>query len=153
MKKQIKKVEMWPLYQYGDHPKGTATIGEMASALMHGNPKTKVMRLNTAIKTSSVPAPKAIAIVGGRVGGLSYVYNVSEMVKWRRAHVEHQTTKREIIMDRAVHKVDLSKQRSTKDKKIRSHATSAKSRYKKYVKISQQAQDINVSQIKSTDNK
>ena len=69
MKKIHNNAEMWPVYTYGDHPKGTATIGEMAGALMHGNPKTKVMRLNNAIKTSPVIAPKPVAIVGGRVGG------------------------------------------------------------------------------------
>ena len=41
MKKIHNNAEMWPVYTYGDHPKGTATIGEMAGALMHGNPKTK----------------------------------------------------------------------------------------------------------------
>lgn len=148
MKKKLNQTEMWPVYQYGDHPKGTATIGEMAGPLMHGNPKTKVMRLNNAIKTSPIPAPKAVAIVGGRVGGLSYVYNVSDMVKWRRAHVSKQTTKRESVMNRAMHKADLSKRRSTKAQQISDHATGARLRYKKYVKMRQQVESIQISQIK-----
>lgn len=153
MKKQINKAAMWPVYQYGDHPKGTATVGEMAGALMHGNPKTKVMRLNNAINTSPIPGPKPVAIVGGRVGGLSYIYSVSEMVKWRKEHVALQTTKREIVMNRAVHKADLSKRRSTKVKEIHNQAAGARMRYRKYVKMCQQAEEIDIRQIKSSDNK
>ena len=153
MKKKISKTTMWPVYQYGDHPKGTGTIGELAGAVMHGNPSTKVMRLNNALRTSPVAAPKPVAIVSGRVGGLSYIYSISEVVKWRRAHVEHQTTKREQIMHRATHRAELSKRRTTKAKEIDAQASGAKLRYKKYVKMRQQAEDINVSQIKPLDNK
>ncbi len=149
MKKQFNKAAMWPVYQYGDHPKGTATIGEMAGALMHGNPKTKVMRLNNAIRTSPISSPKPVAIVGGRVGGLSYIYSVSEMVKWRRDHISHQTLKREGVMNRAAHKADLSKRRSIKAQEISNQASGAKLRYKKYVKMRQQADKINVRNIKS----
>ena len=151
MKKIHNNAEMWPVYTYGDHPKGTATIGEMAGALMHGNPKTKVMRLNNAIKTSPVVAPKPVAIVGGRVGGLSYIYNVADMVKWRKQHVEDQTTKRENVMNRAVHKADLSKRRSLKAQAISKEASGAKLRYKKYVKMRQQAEKINIRAIGSAE--
>lgn len=147
MKKQNNNAKMWPVYRYGDHPKGTATIGEMAGSLMHGNPKTKVMRLNNAIKTSPVSAPKPIAIVGGRVGGLSFIYNVAEMVRWRQQHVEDQTTKREKVMNRAIHKADLSKRRSIKAKAISKEASGAKLRYKKYVKMRQQADKLNAREI------
>lgn len=147
MKKQNNNAKMWPVYQYGDHPKGTATIGEMAGSLMHGNPKTKVMRLNNAIKTSPVPAPKPVAIVGGRVGGLSYIYNVAEMVKWRQQHVKDQTTKRESVMNRAIHRADLSKRRSIKAQAIHKEASGAKLRYKKYVKMRQQADKLNAREI------
>lgn len=153
MKKINNNAEMWPVYQYGDHPKGTGTIGELAGAVMHGNPGTKVMRLNNALRTSPVASPKPVAIVSGRVGGLSYIYSVSEIVKWRRVHVGHQTTKREQIMHRATHKAELSKRRTAKAKEIDAQASGAKLRYKKYVKMRQQAEGINVSQIKPLDNK
>lgn len=147
MKKKNTNFEMWPVYQYGDHPKGTATIGEMAGSLMHGNPKTKVMRLNNAIRTSRIKAPRPVAIVGGRVGGLSFIYNVSEMVAWRKAHVTAQASKRETVMNRAMGKVESAKKRATKAKKAANEANLAKARYRKYVKMREQADKINAREV------
>lgn len=147
MKKKNTNFEMWPVYQYGDHPKGTATIGEMAGSLMHGNPKTKVMRLNNAIRTSKIKAPRPVAIVGGRVGGLSFVYNVTEMVSWRKAHVAAQATKREMVMQRALGKAEIAKKRASKAKKVANQASQAKARYRKYVKMRQQADKINAKEV------
>ncbi len=146
MKKQINKAAMWPVYQYGDHPKGTATVGEMAGALMHGNPKTKVMRLNNAIHTSPIPGPKPVAIVGGRVGGLGFIYNVADMVAWRRAHLACVTSKREGVMLRAVQKSEYAKSRNTKAKVAADQAKTAKARYKRYVKMRQHADGLNAKQ-------
>lgn len=147
MTKKTNNFEMWPVYQYGDHPKGTATIGEMAGALMHGNAKTKVMRLNNAIRTSRVPAPKPIGIVGGRVGGLSFIYNVAEMVKWRKAHVAAQATKRESVMQRAIEKAENAKRRAAKAQEVAESATAAKARYRSYSKVRDQAEKLSVSEV------
>lgn len=147
MKKKNINFEMWPVYQYGDHPKGTATIGEMAGTLMHGNAKTKVMRLNNAIRTSKVKAPKPVAIVGGRVGGLSFVYNVREMVEWRKTHVAQQASKRENVMQRAMDKAENAKRRASKAQKVADEASQAKARYRKYVKMREQAEKINAKEV------
>lgn len=147
MAKKETSFEMWPVYQYGDHPKGTATIGEMAGRLMHGNPKTKVMRLNNAIRTSKTKAPKPVAIVGGRVGGLSFVYNVAEMVKWRKDHIAAQATKRETVMQRALDKAENAKRRASKAQKVADEASQAKARYRKYVKMREQAEKINAKEV------
>lgn len=147
MKKTTTKCQMWPVYQYGDHPKGTATIGEMAGSLMHGNPKTKVMRLNNAMRTSKIQAPRPVAIVGGRVGGLSFVYNVKEMIEWRRAHVARQTTKRESVMNRAISKAETAKKRAHKAQEVAKEVTHAKDRYRKYVKMRQAAEKITVAEV------
>lgn len=147
MKKKNTNFEMWPVYQYGDHPKGTATIGEMAGSLMHGNPKTKVMRLNNAIRTSKVKAPRPVAIVGGRVGGLSFVYNVAEMVAWRKAHVAAQTSKRETVMQRAISKAENAKKRASKAQKVANEASQAKARYRTYVKMREKAEKINAKEV------
>ncbi len=143
----LKKFTMMPIYEYGDHPKGTATVGEIAGSLMHGNPKTKVMRLHNAIQTSPVEAPKPVAIVSGRIGGLSYIYSVSEMIKWRKKHVSLQTTKREMVMNRAIHKAELSKSRSTKTKLIEDQANEATMRYNKYVKMRQHADGMSAKKV------
>lgn len=147
MKKKENNFEMWPVYRYGDHPKGTATIGEMAGSLMHGNPKTKVMRLNNAIRTSKVKAPRPVAIIGGRVGGLSFVYNVAEMVAWRKAHVAAQASKRETVMQRAIDKAENAKMRASKAKKVAEEASEAKARYRKYAKMRQQADKLNAKEV------
>lgn len=147
MKKKTTNFEMWPVYQYGDHPKGTATVGEMAGTLMHGNPKTKVMRLNNAMRTSKIKPPRPVAIIGGRVGGLSFVYNVSEMVAWRKAHVSRQTSKRESVMERAVEKANNAKQRAEKAHKVEAEATKAKANYRKYVKMRKQADSIKAREV------
>ena len=147
MKKKNTNLEMWPVYQYGDHPKGTATIGEMAGSLMHGNPKTKVMRLNNAIRTSKVKAPRPVAIVGGRVGGLSFVYNVAEMVAWRKAHVALQTSKRESVMNRAISKAETAKKRASKAQAVAEEANQAKGRYRQYVKMREKAEKLNAKEV------
>ncbi len=147
MKSKDNKFEMWPVYQYGDHPKGTATVGEMAGALMHGNAKTKVMRLNNALRTSKVKPPRPVAIIGGRVGGLSFVYDVSEMIAWRKAHVARQTSKREDVMDRAIEKAKNAKQRATKIQKVNAEASKAKANYRKYVKMRKQSEGIKAKQV------
>jgi len=147
MKKKNTNFEMWPVYQYGDHPKGTATIGEMAGSLMHGNPKTKVMRLNNAIRTSKVKAPRPVAIVGGRVGGLSFVYNVAEMVAWRKAHVALQTSKRESVMNRAISKAETAKKRASKAQAVAEEANQAKGRYRQYVKMREKAEKLNAKEV------
>lgn len=147
MKKKLSNFEMWPVYQYGDHPKGTATLGEMAGNLMHGNPATKVMRLNNALRTSKVPAPKPVAIVGGRVGGLSFVYNVREMVKWRKAHVSQQATKREGVMQRAADAAEAARERSKRANKAAKSAVDAKARYRKYVKMREHAERLNAKEV------
>lgn len=147
MKKKATNFEMWPVYQYGEHPKGTATIGEMAGSLMHGNPKTKVMRLNNAIRTSKVKAPKPVGIVGGRVGGLSYIYNVAEMVKWRKSHVANQATKRETVMNRALERAESAKRRAEKAQKIADEAVAAKARYRTYAKVRDQAEKLDAKEV------
>lgn len=147
MKKKQSNFEMWPVYQYGDHPKGTATIGEMAGTLMHGNAKTKVMRLNNAIRTSKVQAPKPVGIVGGRVGGLSFIYNVAEMVKWRKAHVSAQATKREGVMQRAIEKAEAAKSRANKAQKVADEASRAKARYRSYVKMRQNTEKLDAKEV------
>ena len=146
MKKKTTNFEMWPVYQYGDHPKGTATVGEIAGKLLQGNPKTKVMRLNNALRASKVPGPKPVAIVGGRVGGLSFIYSVADMVAWRKKHVANVTSKRERVMVRAVQKADLAKSRSSKAKVAADQAKSAKARYKRYVKMREHAEGLNAKQ-------
>jgi hypothetical protein len=146
MKKKSPSFEMWPVYQYGDHPKGTATLGEIAGKLMQGNPKTKVMRLNNALRSSKTPGPKPVAIVGGRVGGLGFVYNVADMVAWRRAHLACVTSKREGVMLRAVQKSEYAKSRNTKAKVAADQAKTAKARYKRYVKMRQHADGLNAKQ-------
>jgi hypothetical protein len=147
MKKKSTNFEMWPVYQYGEHPKGTATIGEMAGSLMHGNAKTKVMRLNNAIRTSKTPAPKPVGIVGGRVGGLSFIYNVAEMVKWRKDHVAAQASKRETVMNRALEKAENAKRRAEKAQKVADEATAAKARYRTYVKIRERADKLDAKEV------
>jgi hypothetical protein len=147
MSKKASNFEMWPVYQYGDHPKGTATIGEMAGTLMHGNAKTKVMRLNNAIRTSKTPAPKPVGIVGGRVGGLSFIYNVAEMVKWRKAHVSAQASKRENVMQRAVERAENAKRRAMRAQKVAEEATAAKARYRTYAKMRQNAEKLNAKEV------
>lgn len=141
------KVTMWPVYQYGDHPKGTATLGEMAGSLMHGNPKTKVMRLNNSIRCSKLPAPKPVGIIGGRVGGLSFIYNVKDMLKWRQEHITSVTSKTESVMRRAVSRADSAKQRATRAKETAAVASHAKARYRKYVKMREQAEKADLKEI------
>jgi hypothetical protein len=147
MKKKTANFEMWPVYQYGNHPKGTATLGEMAGSLMHGNPRTKVMRLNNAMRVSRNQAPRPVAIVGGRVGGLCYVYDVKEMIAWRKAHVARQTTKREAVMNRAIGKAEVAKKRAHNARHVAQVASSAKHRYRQYVKMRKATEKITAAEF------
>jgi len=147
VKKKISKVQMWPVYQYGDHPKGTATIGEMAGALMHGNPATKVMRLNNGLRTSSANPPQPVAIVSGKVGGLSFIYSVADVVRWRKEHIAQQASKREQIMQRAEAKAEHAKRRQAAAKRASSDAKDARTRYRKYERMRDHADRINSREV------
>jgi len=147
MKKKISKFRMWPVYQYGDHPKGTATIGEMAGPLMHGNPATKVMRLNNALRTSSANPPKPVAIVAGKVGGLSFVYSVADVVRWRKEHLSQQASKRENVMQRAVDRAEVARRRTVRAKRAAKDANDAKVRYRRYVRMRDRANKIDENEV------
>ncbi len=80
------------------------------------------------------------------MGGLSFIYNVTDMVTWRKKHVARMASKCENVMLREVEKADRAKSRNAKAKAAANQAKNAKVRYKHYVKMRQHAESINAKQ-------
>ena len=69
------------------------------------------------------------------------------MVKWRKAHVSAQATKREGVMQRAIEKAEAAKSRASKAQKVADEASRAKARYRSYVKMRQNTEKLDAKEV------